>query len=123
MRTPIKVGELGALRNQTQPPMQVVLAEWLVKNGRTVFKDDVVAVIETDKVAKDILAPCDGVLHYVRIEDDVLRDDEVIGYVEVIGYGMTGSETSHKLLKGVGVAAGLLVVYVLGVATAWKKRK
>jgi pyruvate/2-oxoglutarate dehydrogenase complex dihydrolipoamide acyltransferase (E2) component len=121
MRTSIKVGELGGLRNQTQPPMQVVLAEWLVKNGRTVFKDDVVAVIETDKVAKDILAPCDGVLHYVRIEDDVLRDDEVIGYIEVIGYGVP--EKPGKLIKGAIVAAGLLALYVAGVATAWGKRK
>ena len=42
------------------------IAEWKVKVGDKVKKDDVLLCCETGKVTVDIVSPCDGVLFTLR---------------------------------------------------------
>lgn len=43
------------------------ISEWMVGPGQPFAKDDVVLVVETDKIANEIEAPDDGVLHEILV--------------------------------------------------------
>ncbi|MFA9377429.1 MAG: lipoyl domain-containing protein [Lachnotalea sp.] len=64
---------------------------WLVELGDKVLKGDVVCEGEVEKKALEFLAPCDGSLDEICIEDDgVFKADDILGYVkEEDDYGKT----------------------------------
>ena len=56
------------------------ITEWVVKEGESVKKGDVMYVIETDKVANDVEAPQDGVLLKILVPaQKVVQVREVVG--------------------------------------------
>jgi pyruvate dehydrogenase E2 component (dihydrolipoamide acetyltransferase) len=44
------------------------ISEWIVSPGNSFKKNDVVLVVETEKIANEIEAPADGVLHDILVE-------------------------------------------------------
>ncbi|MEF8778382.1 MAG: biotin/lipoyl-containing protein, partial [Natronomonas sp.] len=46
-----------------------LLAEWRVEAGEDVEADDVVAVVESEKAAADVVADRDGVLARIDVEE------------------------------------------------------
>lgn len=44
------------------------ISEWMISPGASFKKDDVVLVVETEKIANEIEAPADGVLHDILVE-------------------------------------------------------
>jgi len=56
------------------------IAEWVVKEGESVKKGDVMYVIETDKVTNDVEAPQDGVLLKILVPvQKIVQVREVVG--------------------------------------------
>lgn len=44
------------------------ISEWIVSPGASFKKDDIVLVVETEKIANEIEAPADGILHDILVE-------------------------------------------------------
>ena len=60
-----------------------VIAEWHVKAGQAVKRDQPLVDIETDKVVLEVAAPADGILSEVlKAEGAVILSNEVIGRIE-----------------------------------------
>ena len=56
------------------------ITEWVVKEGESVKKGDVMYVIETDKVANDVEAPQDGVLLKILVPvQKIVHVREIVG--------------------------------------------
>ena len=56
------------------------IATWLKNEGDAVTQDDVIAVIETDKVVLEVVAPSNGILtKIIKAEGDVVQSAEKIG--------------------------------------------
>ena len=51
-----------ALSKET-PQAEGVLATWFVSDGATVTADQLIAEVQVDKVAADVVAPVAGVVH------------------------------------------------------------
>lgn len=64
---------------------EVVVARWTKKDGDTVKRDELLCELETDKVALEIHAEADGVLHIEVAEGQTVNPGAVIGSVEESG--------------------------------------
>ena len=75
MATDIVVPKLGLTMTEAN------LTKWVVEPGRKVSANEVVAVIETDKVSFEIEAPVEGFVLPVAEANTTVAVSEVIGYV------------------------------------------
>jgi len=72
----LKIPEVG------ESVQEALLAQWLKRDGESVRKDDILFVIETDKVTLEISAPADGVLRILVPEGQTVKVGAVVGRVE-----------------------------------------
>jgi 2-oxoglutarate dehydrogenase E2 component (dihydrolipoamide succinyltransferase) len=96
----LKIPEVG------ESIQEALLAQWLKRDGETVRKDDVLFVIETDKVTLEISAPADGVLKIVVPEGQTVRIGAIVGKIEETGAGK-GAEEGKKAPEAAGPQPGL----------------
>ena len=75
MPTEIKIPKLGLTMTEA------TLVEWSIGAGESATADQVVCVIETDKVAVEIQAPAAGLVHPVANAGKRVAVGEVIGYI------------------------------------------
>src|SRR6187551_1145292 len=62
---------------------EVQIGEWLKKVGDSVRRDEIIVVIETDKVTVELPAPADGKITQILIgAGEDARVGDVIGYLE-----------------------------------------
>lgn len=62
---------------------EVEVAEWVKAEGEDVRRDDVVAIIETEKASLEVTAPASGVIKKVlKGPGQAAKPGEVIGYIE-----------------------------------------
>ncbi len=85
----VKIPEVG------ESIQEALLAQWLKRDGETVRKDEVLLVIETDKVTLEIAAPADGVLKILVPEGQTVRIGAVVGKIEETAAGK-GAEEEEK---------------------------
>ena len=85
----LKIPEVG------EAVQEALLAQWLKKDGESVRKDEVLFVIETDKVTLEISAPADGVLKILVPEGQTVKVGSVVGQVEETA-APTGAEEIKK---------------------------
>lgn len=57
------------------------VTEWLVEEGTKVDKDQMIMVIETEKVAYEIESPASGIIHQIAETENVMPCGEIIAYV------------------------------------------
>ena len=82
------------------------IAEWHVKEGEAVSRDQVLAEIETDKVVLEVVAPDDGVLtKIVKVVDDTVLSAEVIGEFEAGAAAVVGTDTTSEQVNNVDSGA------------------
>jgi 2-oxoglutarate dehydrogenase E2 component (dihydrolipoamide succinyltransferase) len=84
----LKIPEVG------ESVQEALLAQWLKRDGESVTKDDVLFVIETDKVTLEISAPADGVLRILVPEGQTVKVGAVVGRIEE-----TAAEKSAQSVK------------------------
>lgn len=84
----LKIPEVG------ESVQEALLAQWLKRDGESVTKDDVLFVIETDKVTLEISAPADGVLRILVPEGQTVKVGAVVGRIEE-----TAAEKSAQRVK------------------------
>ncbi len=88
MKIDIKVPEVG------ESVQEAVLAEWYAKNGDRVRKDQILFLIETDKVTLEISAEADGILEILVPEGQTVAVGAVVGTLEKEGSAERGKEQS-----------------------------
>ena len=88
----LKIPEVG------ESVQEALLAQWLKKDGESVRKDEVLFVIETDKVTLEISAPADGVLKILVPEGQTVKVGSVVGQIEETAV-QTGAEEVKKPSK------------------------
>jgi 2-oxoglutarate dehydrogenase E2 component (dihydrolipoamide succinyltransferase) len=76
MKIELKIPEVG------ESIQEALLAEWLKKDGEQVHKDEIVFVIETDKVTLDISAPADGILQILIGAGQTVAVGTVVGTID-----------------------------------------
>ena len=64
---------------------EALLAEWFKKDGDTVQKDDVLFVIETDKVTLEVAAEAAGTLHIQVPEGETVSIGTVVATIDTAG--------------------------------------
>src|SRR4029077_9489173 len=65
---------------------EVEISEWQKAEGESVKRDEVVAILETEKVTVELPAPGSGVITKIlKKKGETARVGEVIGYMEVDG--------------------------------------
>lgn len=58
------------------------VVKWLKKEGDSVKKDEVIAIIESQKLTGEVKAPCDGVLQKIlKKEGETAKVGEEIGII------------------------------------------
>jgi pyruvate dehydrogenase E2 component (dihydrolipoamide acetyltransferase) len=75
MVTQITIPKLG------EEMIEATIIEWRVGEGDRVNKGQIVAVIETEKVAYEMEAPADGFIHIVVTQDNKVTVGTVIGMI------------------------------------------
>lgn len=78
MKIELKIPEVG------ESIQEALLAQWLKKDGEQVHKDEIVFVIETDKVTLDISAPADGTLKILIGEGQTVAVGTVVGTIDTV---------------------------------------
>ena len=68
------------LSKQT-PDAEGVLATWFVSEGSTVAEDQLLAEVQVDKVAAEVVAPTSGVVHLLVGEEAAVRQGSVIAQI------------------------------------------
>lgn len=77
MATELKVPPAG------ESITEVEIGEWLKKVGDSVKRDEIIVVIETDKVTVELPAPADGVIkEIIKGDGEEAEVGELIGYLE-----------------------------------------
>ncbi|MEE4608021.1 MAG: 2-oxoglutarate dehydrogenase complex dihydrolipoyllysine-residue succinyltransferase [Desulfobacteraceae bacterium] len=79
MKLDIKIPNVG------ESVKEALLAEWYKKDGEHVKKDDVLLVIETDKVTLEVTAEADGVLHISVPAGKTVAIGDVVGAIDTEG--------------------------------------
>jgi 2-oxoglutarate dehydrogenase E2 component (dihydrolipoamide succinyltransferase) len=79
MKLDIKIPSVG------ESVKEALLAEWYKKEGETVKKDDVLLVIETDKVTLEVTAEADGILHISVPAGETVAIGDVVGAIDTEG--------------------------------------
>jgi pyruvate/2-oxoglutarate dehydrogenase complex dihydrolipoamide acyltransferase (E2) component len=64
------------------PDAEGVLATWFVSEGATVSTDQLLAEVQVDKVAADVVAPAGGVVHLLVDEDSAVKQGEAIARID-----------------------------------------
>lgn len=64
------------------PGAEGVLVSWYVDEGATVVADQVVAEVQVDKVAADVVAPAAGVLHRLVPEEATVAQGDPIARID-----------------------------------------
>ena len=77
------------------------LTKWVVADGATVKRGDVIFEMETEKVQMEIEAEADGALKHLVAEGSVLHPGEVVGALLV-----AGEEVPQALLDQVTAQSG-----------------
>ena len=72
----IKIPEVG------ESVQEALIAQWLKKDGESVRKDEILLVIETEKVTLEISAPADGILKILVREGETVRIGAVVAQIE-----------------------------------------
>jgi 2-oxoglutarate dehydrogenase E2 component (dihydrolipoamide succinyltransferase) len=71
----LKIPEVG------ESVLEALLAQWLKKDGEPVKKDEVLLVIETEKVTLEISAPADGILRILVHEGETVKVGTVVAQI------------------------------------------
>jgi 2-oxoglutarate dehydrogenase E2 component (dihydrolipoamide succinyltransferase) len=79
MKLDIKIPNVG------ESVKEALLAEWYKKDGEPVKKDDVLLVIETDKVTLEVTAEADGILHISVAAGETVAIGDVVGTIDTEG--------------------------------------
>ena len=79
MKLEIRIPEVG------ESVQEALLAQWYKRSGDRVRKDEVLFVIETDKVTLEIAAEEDGVLHIEIPEGETVAVGTLVGFLETEG--------------------------------------
>ncbi len=66
---------------------EATIAEVMVENGTFVNKDDEVLELETDKVNQVLYAPDSGTVNLTIAVDDIVKPNQVIGFIDTEGKG------------------------------------
>jgi len=82
----LKIPEVG------ESVQEALLAQWLKKDGQLVRKDEILLVIETEKVTLEITAPADGILKILVPEGETVRIGAVVARIEVAELGIQAEE-------------------------------
>lgn len=98
MSTEIIVPKLGLTMKEAK------LVKWLFDAGQTVAADETVAVIETDKVSFEIVAPANGIVYPVSTADTMVMVAQIIGYVAADETELATLQKEHP--ADIGPAAG-----------------
>lgn len=88
MKLEIRIPEVG------ESVQEALLAQWYKRSGDRVRKDEVLFVIETDKVTLEIAAEEDGILHIEVPEGETVAVGAVVGFLE------TGGAAEPKVAAG-----------------------
>jgi 2-oxoglutarate dehydrogenase E2 component (dihydrolipoamide succinyltransferase) len=75
----IKIPEVG------ESIQEVVVSRWNRQNGDSIKRDELICELETDKVALEINAEADGILHISVKEGETVAPGTVIGQIETGG--------------------------------------
>ena len=71
----IKIPKLGLTMEEAK------LSSWQFKSGDQVKNEDVLLVIETDKVSFEVPSPADGIIHPVIAEGETCQVEQIVGYL------------------------------------------
>lgn len=61
---------------------EAVITTWLVSDGNSVSKDELVAEVMAEKIQYEVVSPSDGVLSIQSPEDTVVNKGDIIGVVK-----------------------------------------
>jgi 2-oxoglutarate dehydrogenase E2 component (dihydrolipoamide succinyltransferase) len=86
MKLEIKVPGVG------ESVKEAVLAQWLKQDGAQVRKDEVLFVLETDKVTLEVVAEADGVLGIAVQEGETVAIGTVVGTIDTAGEAAAAAE-------------------------------
>ena len=64
------------------PDAEGILSTWFVSEGSTVAADQLIAEVQVDKVAADVLAPVAGTVHLLVAEEDAVIQGMPIARIE-----------------------------------------
>lgn len=84
MKIEVNIPEVG------ESVQEAVLAQWFRKDGERVAKDEVLFVIETDKVTLEIAAEADGWLKIMVAEGETVAIGAVVAIIETEAAGVEG---------------------------------
>lgn len=84
MKIEVKIPEVG------ESVQEAVLAQWFRKDGERVAKDELLFVIETDKVTLEIAAEADGRLQVLVAEGETVPIGAVVAIIETEAGGVEG---------------------------------
>ncbi len=76
MKTEVKIPSVG------ESVKEAILVEWFKQDGDSVEKDDILFLIETDKVTLEVTAEASGVLSTKAKIGDTVAIDETIGFID-----------------------------------------
>ncbi len=85
----IKIPEIG------ESILEALIANWLVEDGATVNKDDIICELETDKINVELTAEAAGVVHIVVAKGETVPIGTVIATLEA-GAGTKKSAPAPK---------------------------
>ncbi|MBK8014736.1 MAG: 2-oxoglutarate dehydrogenase complex dihydrolipoyllysine-residue succinyltransferase [Deltaproteobacteria bacterium] len=72
---------------------EVTIVEWTKEEGAAVRRDEIVAVIETDKANVEVVAPAEGrLVRIVHPVGEVVKVGAVIGLLDAAGQGQVGTQ-------------------------------
>ncbi|MCK8600737.1 2-oxoglutarate dehydrogenase complex dihydrolipoyllysine-residue succinyltransferase [Desulfoferrobacter suflitae] len=87
MKIEVKIPEVG------ESVQEALLAEWFKRDGDRVAKDEVLFVIETDKVTLEIAAEADGILHIEIGAGETVSVGTTVATIETEAAGREGERT------------------------------
>ncbi|MEO7131012.1 MAG: lipoyl domain-containing protein [Dermatophilaceae bacterium] len=64
------------------PDAEGVLSTWFVSDAATVAADQLIAEVQVDKVAAEVVAPVGGVIHLLVAEEAVVRQGAPIARID-----------------------------------------
>ncbi|MFZ2445528.1 MAG: 2-oxoglutarate dehydrogenase complex dihydrolipoyllysine-residue succinyltransferase [Syntrophobacteraceae bacterium] len=90
MKIEVKVPEVG------ESVREALLAQWLRKDGELVRKDEILFVIETDKVTLEVSATADGVLKILVEEGKTVEVGTVVAVIDTAGAEKEAEDEAAK---------------------------
>lgn len=96
MKIEVKIPEVG------ESVQEALLAQWLKKDGDMVQKDEILFVIETDKVTLEVSSPADGVLRIMVKEDTTVSVGTLVAVIDTAAAGKAPDEASKPAPRSDG---------------------